>query len=70
MNAGQITLVVNPGVTLQTGIEARIAENRLQAGTGYGIQCRGAGTFLLTDLFTNVFARNIRGDISGCPVQQ
>jgi hypothetical protein len=60
---GQIRIDVHSGET----IEARIAENRIQGGAGYGILCKDDGTFLLTDLLTNDFIDNARGNIAGCP---
>ena len=62
-HSGQITITANQGES----IEARIAENRIHGGIGFGILCQGAGTFLLTDLLTNDFTGNVGDDISGCP---
>jgi hypothetical protein len=63
--SGQISITANQGES----IEAQIAENRIHGGTGFGILCQGAGTFLLTDLSTNDFIGNAGGDISGCPLR-
>src|SRR5262249_46341475 len=50
--AGQISLVGNA----QSAIEARIADNIIQDGSGYGLLCQGAARFTLLDLGTNEFA--------------
>jgi hypothetical protein len=60
---GQISLIIHA----RSRIEARIANNVIHDGSGYGILCQGAGQFLLTDLLTNNFADNVKGDIFDCP---
>ncbi len=62
--SGHIIIVLNAGERA----EARIADNQIVDGAGFGILCsdRG-GTFLLTDLMDNNFGDNEKGDISGCP---
>ena len=47
-------------------VEARIADNTIHDGASYGILCRGAGKYGLTDITMNDFAGNAMGDIS-CP---
>jgi hypothetical protein len=62
-SSGQITLIADA----QSKIAARIANNVIHDGSGYGILCQGA-MFSLAGLSTNDFANNVKGNISsGCP---
>ena len=60
---GQITVTPFP----DHAISARIANNDIVDGAGYGILCTLGGTFLLTALATNNFVNNAAGNIAGCP---
>lgn len=60
---GQITVALQGGGR----IEARVVNNAVRGGAGYGILCKGMGMFLLTDLITNDFSGNVKGDHFGCP---
>jgi hypothetical protein len=60
---GQITLIALSGQTIQ----GEISGNTIADGAGHGISCEGDGTFLLTGLANNAFARNAADDVAGCP---
>ena len=59
---GQIVLQAFPGYE----ISARIANNVVVEGAGYGILCTGGGAFALADLTTNTFINNAAGNTNGC----
>jgi hypothetical protein len=59
---GQITLQALP----DSGISARIANNVVIDGAGYGVLCTGGGAFVLADLETNTFVDNAGGNTNGC----
>jgi hypothetical protein len=59
---GQIMLQAFSGCE----ISARIANNVVVDGAGYGMLCTGGGAFALTDLTTNTFVNNAAGNTNGC----
>jgi len=61
---GQITVLASAGQS----IAARVANNDITDGAGYGILCSGEGQIVLTGLLTNNLANNAAGAIGNCVV--
>ncbi len=57
---GQVSLIVSPELL----VEAKISENIIQGGSGYGIYCKNDGELFVNDLMSNLFLNNQNGYVS------
>jgi len=59
-SSGQVSLIVSP----EQLVEAKISENIIQGGSGYGIYCKNDGELFITDLLSNQYLNNENGPLS------